>query len=136
MAGFTGGCLCGAVRYVSKGDPARVLNCHCADCRKSTGASYGTNAFVPEDQVEMTGTLSVYEHVADSGNKMTKHFCPTCGSLVYGTSSGRPNVLSIRAGSIDEGEVVKPDANLFLKSKISATPLDVDLKGWPGMPEA
>ena len=136
MAGFSGGCLCGAVRYTSKVDPARVLNCHCVDCRKSTGASYGTNAFVPADQVELTGTLHVYEHSADSGNTMTKHFCPNCGSLVYGTSTGRPNILSIRAGSIDDKDVIKPAANLYLKSRIPATPLDEEIAGWEAMPEA
>ncbi len=136
MAGFSGGCLCGAVRYTSKVDPVRVLNCHCTDCRKSTGASYGTNAFVPADAVELTGDLHIYEHLADSGNKMTKHFCPSCGSLVYGTSSGRPNVLSIRAGSIDDSAVITPAANLYLKSKIPATPIDDDITGWPAMPEA
>ena len=136
MAGFTGECLCGEVTYSSKADPARVLNCHCTDCRKSTGASYGTNAFVPADQVEVTGTLHVFEHVADSGNKMTKHFCPNCGSLIYGTSSGRPNVLSIRAGSINQGDIIQPVANLFLDSKIEATPLNEHIKGFPGMPDA
>ena len=87
--GFSGGCLCGSVRYKVSSDPSFVLNCHCEDCRRSTGSVYGTNVFVDEDKVQITGEVSLYVHTADSGNEMTKRFCPNCGTLLFGNSSGR-----------------------------------------------
>lgn len=35
-----GGCLCGAVRYEATGRPHNVTHCHCADCRRSSGAAF------------------------------------------------------------------------------------------------
>ena len=46
-----GGCLCGAVTYEAKGDPAFVGHCYCVDCRKASGTSHGTHVGLPEDAV-------------------------------------------------------------------------------------
>jgi len=135
MSGFTGKCLCGAVSYRSKDDPVITINCHCEDCRRSTGAVFGTNIMVPEAGFELSGEVKRYEHTADSGNLMTKHFCPNCGSLVYGTSTGRPNIVSIRAGSIDDVGKIAPSVNVFLDSKVPTTPMDDDLVSWQRMPQ-
>ena len=82
MAEFTGKCLCGQVSYKSHVKPTLILNCHCEDCRRSTGAVYSTNVFVEDDKVEIIGTTSAYSPIAKSGNMMTKHFCENCGSLM------------------------------------------------------
>ena len=36
---FSGSCLCGAVGYEFEAEPAIVVNCHCAACRKATGSA-------------------------------------------------------------------------------------------------
>ena len=35
---WTGGCLCGAVRYQAEADPMRAVICHCVICRRVSGA--------------------------------------------------------------------------------------------------
>ena len=135
MSGFTGKCLCGAVSYSSAEDPIVAINCHCEDCRRSTGAVFGTNVMVPEDKVKISGEIKRYQHTADSGNTMTKMFCPACGSLVAGTSSGRQNVLSIRAGSIDDLNQIDPSINVFLDNRVPTTMINEDLTCWARMPQ-
>jgi len=132
--GFSGGCLCGSVRYKVSSDPSFVLNCHCEDCRRSTGSVYGTNVFVDEDKVHITGEVSLYVHTADSGNEMTKRFCPNCGTLLFGNSSGRQNSVSIRAGTIDQFDLIKPQMNVFVAKKIESTPINDSLPRSEGMP--
>ena len=134
--GFSGGCLCGSVRYKVSSDPSFVLNCHCEDCRRSTGSVYGTNVFVDEDKVQITGEVSLYVHTADSGNEMTKRFCPNCGTLLFGNSSGRQNSVSIRAGTIDQFDLIKPQMNVFVAKKIESTPINDSLPRSEGMPSA
>jgi len=132
--GFSGGCLCGSVRYKVSSDPSFVLNCHCEDCRRSTGSVYGTNVFVDEDKVQITGEVSLYVHTADSGNEMTKRFCPNCGTLLFCNSSGRQNSVSIRAGTIDQFDLIKPQMNVFVGKKIESTPINDSLPRSEGMP--
>lgn len=134
MAEFTGKCLCGRVSYKSHAKPTLILNCHCEDCRRSTGAVYGTNVMVAEDQVEIHGEVSTFNHKAKSGNIMTKRFCPHCGTLMFGNSSGRTNVVSIRAGTVDQTDIIKPVMNVFVDSKVTSTPMHDDLPQASEMP--
>ena len=95
---------------------------------------YGTNVFVDEDKVQITGEVSLYVHTADSGNEMTKRFCPNCGTLLFGNSSGRQNSVSIRAGTIDQFDLIKPQMNVFVAKKIESTPINDSLPRSEGMP--
>jgi hypothetical protein len=42
-----GGCLCGAVRYTSSGEPHRQFVCHCRDCQRSGGSAFHIGLAVP-----------------------------------------------------------------------------------------
>jgi hypothetical protein len=51
---WTGGCLCGDVRYRATGEAEWVGNCHCTICRKVSGAAFGTMAVFSNDAFERT----------------------------------------------------------------------------------
>ena len=59
---------------------------------------------------------------------MMKRFCTNCGTLLFGNSSGRKNVVSIRAGTIDQTDFVEPVMNVFIDSKIRLTPIDSNFR--------
>ena len=84
--------------------------------------------------MEINGTPKVFKHKADSGSDMEKLFCPHCGSQMFGRNSKRPNTISIRAGVLDQKDLVKPGVNVYLDSRIPSTPIDPELKGFPKMP--
>ena len=134
MSIFTGSCLCGSVNYKSNSDPLVIQNCHCDQCRKATGSVYLTNLFIKEENFEITGEVNNYTHLSDAGNNMTKYFCPKCGSQVFGKNSGRSGIITIRAGTVNEKDIVKPIRNLFLKSKVPSTPINSNLEACVGMP--
>jgi hypothetical protein len=134
MPKLSGKCLCGNITFSGDTDIHRVANCHCSDCRAATGAAYGTLVFVDEDAIKITGTPKVFTHTADSGAVMEKHFCPDCGSQLFGRNSNRPNALSLRAGVLDQTSLVTPSINVYMESKIASTPIDPDLTGFPKMP--
>ena len=134
MSIFTGSCLCGSVNYKSNSDPLVIQNCHCDQCRKATGSVYLTNLFIKEENFEITGEVNNYSHLSDAGNNMTKYFCPKCGSQVFGKNSGRQGIITIRAGTVNEKDIIKPIRNLFLKSKVPSTPINSNLEACEGMP--
>lgn len=131
---FSGKCLCGKVSYNCHAEPNAIFNCHCEDCRRATGSVFGTNLFVTKDEVEIFGEISFYTHTSDSGSTMTKKFCPNCGSLLFGENSAKINVLSIRAGTVDQLDLIKPGVNVFMDSKVPTTSIDENLKQASRMP--
>ena len=134
MPKLSGKCLCGNIAFTADTDIKLMANCHCSDCRAATGAAFGTLLFVDESALEVSGAPKVFKHVADSGANKEKHFCPDCGSQLFGKNSNRPNTVILRAGVVDQTELVKPAVNTYLSSKIESTPIDPDLKGFPKMP--
>lgn len=60
MDRFTGGCLCGNVRFEASGQPYRVGVCHCLDCRKHNGALFNASAIFPQDAVTIHGETRDY----------------------------------------------------------------------------
>src|ERR1700693_3208306 len=81
MTVATGGCLCGAVRYESEGEPVFALQCHCRDCQRSSGTAYIAAIRVPSAGFRISkGTPKRYVATADSGNEISRVFCGDCGS--------------------------------------------------------
>ena len=54
----------------------------------------------------------------DDGSKQRIYRCPTCQVAVY-SDYGRPEVLFVRAGTLDQPWTVSPDVHIFTKSKLS-----------------
>lgn len=134
MSNLHGGCMCGEIQFDTTAAPAFAANCHCIDCRQATGAAYATISFVSTDQVTVTGTPKRFEHSADSGNTLTKHFCGNCGSTLFTSNSARDGMLGIMAGVVKNIEDVKPQLNVFVSSKIPSTPLDNNMPAHEKMP--
>jgi len=135
MAGFTGGCLCGAVKYDTKQAPSVVANCYCDDCRRSSGTSHGTHLMVPEEAVIISGEVACYSSSADSGNMINRHFCPTCGSAVYTTNNNTKGLMFLRASSLDDLEVAKPQVQVYASRIPSWALIDETLPAFPEMPD-
>ena len=107
MSSFLSGCcLCGALRYEYRGAIGPVSMCHCSDCRKTSGSAFGVSIELLKDSFELTsGDAAAYEMEAESGNRLTRHFCPHCGSPIYTSSPSHPDHVYLEAGSLDEPHV-------------------------------
>ena len=99
--GFTGGCLCGAIRYECSADPGGVIYCHCRNCQITSGGAFSSNVMVAPDSITITsGELTCYEDTADSGNTVSREFCSKCGSAIV--SRPGPHMAVLKAGSLDD----------------------------------
>jgi hypothetical protein len=99
---FTGGCLCGAVRYKVSADLIFSGKCYCEDCRKTSGSGHGSVYAVPEQSVTITGKLTEYKKAGGSGQPITRRFCPVCGSRISAVAAVMPGVMMITASTLDD----------------------------------
>lgn len=101
---FSGGCLCGAVRYTYSGSAGDGIACHCSHCRKYTGTSASLNLVCETDKMEWQGkdNLTVYVDQCDRGKGPNRNFCSKCGSPLCTTLDYDTSVLHLKAGSLDD----------------------------------
>jgi len=133
--GFKGSCLCGAVHFESTAEPQVVGHCHCVDCRKSSGTGHCTHVVIPEDALTVSGTLKFYDKPADSGNIVSRGFCPNCGSAVYSRNSGMPGMVFPRASSLDDPDVLTPQMVVYASRAPAWDYMDPALASFAEMPE-
>ena len=114
---ISGGCLCGHVRYESRGDAVFSVLCHCRDCQKASGTGGVPVMGVPKSTFRVTGETKSYGVAGGSGKQAIRHFCPTCGSLLFGTPEGFPEVVSIYVGSLDKPNTFKPQHVIFTRDR-------------------
>jgi hypothetical protein len=125
---FSGGCLCGAVRYICDAEPMMAGHCHCEDCRRTSGSGHSSHLVVPEASVALTGEVKGYQRPSDSGNLVTRAFCPNCGAPIFSKNSAMPGMLFLRASSLDDLEIFQPQMHVYATRAAS---WDAPLAGVP-----
>ncbi|MEO0495784.1 MAG: GFA family protein [Pseudomonadota bacterium] len=105
---YEGGCLCGAVRFKSRGEPNRVGVCHCLDCRKHHGAPFYAAAIFAVEQVTFDGETRSHPDHED------RAFCPKCGSSVFAVTGSE---VELHLGSYDETGIFTPQYELWTKRR-------------------
>jgi len=128
---YTGRCACGAVTATITGEPLGVRLCYCRQCQQIAAGGATTNAVFRSDDMEITGELGTHSFTAASGNTLTQHFCPKCASPVYGQSSARMHLRSIRLGFLDASHGLKPDAIIWASEAPEWAVLDPALDQFP-----
>ncbi|HEY0504862.1 MAG TPA: GFA family protein [Lysobacter sp.] len=123
-ATFEGGCLCGAVRYRATAQPLRGVICHCATCRRHSGApALAFVHFPAESFAWVSGAPAWYRSSANA----ERLFCATCGS----TLGMREDVLADRVqvciGSLDDPARVRIDDHVWTRSRVPWFDVDDEL---------
>ncbi len=131
---ISGGCLCEAVRYECEQE-AGGGHCHCIDCRKTSGTGHCSHMIVPEDAFAVRGEVRFFDKPADSGNMISRGFCPTCGSAVYSTNDGMPGLVFVRASSLDDPNEFKPQMIVYTDRAAAWDHMDSELPRFEGMPQ-
>lgn len=114
---YTGGCLCGAVRYEAKGEPLYAGHCHCSDCRKASGSGFIPFMGFASDRVRFSGETQQVRSPAFRGGEAVRNRCVVCGSLVFGGVVGLDDSHTIYAGSLDDPGLFQPAMALFARER-------------------
>ena len=136
IALLTGGCACGAIRYECDAEPLLALNCHCRDCQRANGTAFAAIVRVSAAAFKVTKDApKFYTVTGDSGNQVSRGFCPECGSPLFSRLSGMPDVVGVRVGSLDDPSRYHPTMDIFVTSAQPWDYMNPELPKFPGYPK-
>jgi len=133
MGEVTGGCGCGAVRYVVTEPFVSASFCHCTRCQRRSGTAASANARAAPASVRVTsGEAELRSWAPDGG--FEKLFCGRCGSALFSRPPGTSDFVGVRLGSVDGDPGVRPQWHQFVAYAAAWEAVPDD--GLPQYPEA
>jgi len=126
---MTAECACGAVTVTLAAPPRSMFHCACRDCQKASGAEHVPLILMREAEIEIAGAATAHRVTAESGAVTTRHFCPVCGSPVFGTSSRSPGAVLIPAGLLGAAATwFVPRSVIFARSLMDWDQIDATIR--------
>jgi hypothetical protein len=115
---ITGRCLCGGVTYSVDAEPVAQAACHCADCQRQGGSPFSVVVGVPRAAFSVEGsTLASFTTIgSDHGGDTERNFCSACGSPIFSAAAVAPEVVFIKAGSLDDASWIEPAVEVWTSS--------------------
>ncbi|MER8528327.1 GFA family protein [Mesorhizobium sp. M0184] len=111
---LTGKCLCGAVQYAVADAFVYAANCHCSNCRRTTGSAFKPFAGIERDRLSLTrgeDNLTIFGD--ETGHDA---HCRTCGSLLYSVVRDGAFV-HVAMGTLVDEPTIRPTQHIFVGSK-------------------
>jgi len=121
-----GSCLCGAIRYRVDGEVGPIMNCHCSQCRKASGAAFATNASVAKSEFSFVSGEDQLGRFESSPGQF-RCFCSQCGSPLIKLVAAKPDEVRIRLGTLDSDPGGKPKGHFLVSEKAPWTVITDDL---------
>lgn len=131
---ISGRCACGAIRYICTSAPVAMLNCHCQDCQKASGAPFASGIVVTAADVRISGALATFSVRGGSGRLTARSFCGNCGSPLFTQGEAHPEFMSIRFPSLDDSSGFRPMLDIWTSSAAPWTCLDPAIPHFPHSP--
>jgi hypothetical protein len=112
---LSGRCACNAVAYEVPDEFTAAYNCHCSNCRATTGSAFMPWGEIEREKLRVTkgGELLMPIGDADASHAVR---CGACGSLVYWTARDGAYVR-VPYGTLVDEPTLKPTAHMFVASK-------------------
>ena len=132
---YTGGCLCGALRWRLEERPLAINACHCTDCKKLTGATNLLMLVAKRDAFEAEGAGDVFRKEADSGREIDIVRCAECGTRLWHEPLSSPALVFIAAGTLDDPSWAIPTSHIWIEKASPGVVMQDDavkIEGQPG----
>src|ERR1041384_7785788 len=109
-----GKCYCGTVCYAVADEFLYAANCHCSNCRRTTGSAFKPFAGIESGKLTVTRGR---EHLMTFGDERGHDaHCRRCGSLLYSLVRDGAFV-HVAMGTLADDPGIRPRAHIFVGSK-------------------
>ena len=117
MGKWSGGCLCGKVRYALASDPFDAGWCHCRTCQLESGSPAMVFASIPAGDFHWTEGEQLVRKVQSStfGHRL---FCGECGTPFLMRVDHQPETVDFSVATLDEPDAVTPGFHIFWGSRV------------------
>jgi hypothetical protein len=134
MKSIRGSCLCGQVAFEIASRPRRMMNCHCARCRRAHSAAHASNIFVSLREFRwLNGESQVLNYGPREDWHLGTAFCRSCGSTLPRVVNG-VGVAVVPAGCLDSDPEIRVAVHGFAQAKASWFQITDNLAQFAGMP--
>lgn len=94
--------------------PELVVVCHCGHCQHGTGSAFSVNILVPRDALTIHGEMQSYQTTGqENGNLRDRMFCGSCGTPIFTYMHDRPDLMIVKAGTLDDPSGLQPAAEVW-----------------------
>ncbi|MES2264036.1 MAG: GFA family protein [Pseudomonadota bacterium] len=121
---WTGSCFCGEVRYEVGGPVHHQTLCHCAMCRRTTGAPCVAWFTAPAAAFRYTRGAPAQFH---SSPGVTRSFCARCGTQLTFEDTRSAGAIDVTTCSLDDPEALPPRDHTHVGSQLDWLHLADDL---------
>ena len=111
---LAGKCLCGAVHYAVADEFVYAANCHCSNCRRTTGSAFKPFAGIGRNGLRIIKGEDNLMIVGEANANDTH--CSLCGSLLYSVVRDGAFV-HVAMGTLVDDPSIRPRAHIFVGSK-------------------
>jgi hypothetical protein len=132
---YSGKCVCGAVTYEIDGPPVIVAQCHCEECRRLSGTGHTVGAVFSSKAVKLSGELAKFNYNSGKASEVTRAFCPSCGSPIYGTNTRMPDHQTFTLGTMDVTTGLEVQVVIFERDKKHWDQLGEDVVSFATQPD-
>ena len=115
MSQISGSCSCKKYRFHARADPFWISYCHCADCRKATGAPVTVFVGFKEKDVDLLGSSA---DTYQSSGTIGRLYCSTCGSPIAYVDARLPNEIYFYLGVMDQQAELVPRLHSWVSEKL------------------
>lgn len=112
----SGACECRAVTYAIKDSPLHVYACHCLNCQTRSGSAFAEHAMVQVDAFECEGAVEEFQR-SSNGMQFTEVFCLACHTRIFNRNSMLPDMVFLRAGTLESSQHLEPMAHIWTSRK-------------------
>jgi hypothetical protein len=126
---LNGRCLCGAVAYSVDDAFLYALNCHCSNCRRTTGSAFKPFAGIERGKLTLVAGAEELMRVGDEDTHDAH--CGKCGSLLYSVVREGAYV-HVAMGTLVDAPSIRPSAHIFVGSKAPWFTITDDLPQYAG----
>jgi hypothetical protein len=125
---LAGKCFCGAVEYAVSDQFLYAMNCHCSNCRRTTGSAFKPFAGIERGKLRVTrgGDQLLMYGTSDANDT----HCRRCGSLLYSVVRAGAYV-HVTLGTLVDDPGIRPSRHIFVGSKAPWFTITDDLPQFP-----